>query len=222
MGISASPSASAIAETPCSAPAAAARTFLAREYKFAGPQERIFGLSSDGLRKVEWQDLGRFFPDVEFFYVFRSFDRKLFSLLAVADDCSVSEIDGFKSLERFVKQRGVGAQGSEEQQVFARLLVKMGNVSGVYGGGYADGVGTIHSADDIQFRSHDEKRALEKAALIKPPRIESHDGGFDYHFFSWESRTTMEVLENVLEVDQQNRVRFSWKVVGHDIGMPQE
>lgn len=202
----------------CADQRAVARSYVALRFRFDGANERRLALSDDGLRKVSWDGLDRFFPGASFYYLFQSFERKRFSLLAVTRDCEVLEMEDAKSLEPLLARGGWAITSEAEARRFAFLLLKMANVSGVYGGGYSDGVGMIESNNDIAFRSVEERRALEKLVQIKPPSIELRDGGLCFHFYSWERKTSMEVLENTLECDRYGRVSLKWNVLMHDVG----
>ena len=213
---------SAFCNVGCNDSQGAARTYLTEQFRFPGSPERTFSLSRDGLREAKWRDLGRFFPGVDLFYVFANFERKKFSLLAVGRDCRVVEIHDFRSLNEFLTAQRVASIETANQPDFARLLVRMGKVSGVYGGGYLDGVGTIESAEEIHYRSSEERTTLGLDAFITPPTVTPKGRGFLYHFFSWEGRTTMAVLENTLEWQPETGITFRWKAIRHSVGLPVE
>ncbi len=159
---------------------------------------------------------------MRFYHVVKSFEMEEYSLLAVTGDCAVHAIDSFASLETFVKVRGLPPAKGRDEEALASLLVKIGNVSEVYGHGYSDGAGIIASAEEIQYRSPEEKAWVTKHVSISAPLLTPSDDGFVYRFFSREDLSTTEWLENTLEVHRDGTLKFDWTVLKYDVGLPRE
>jgi len=210
-----------LSSAPCSActhPIETARSYLAEQYHFERENEKILALSETGLREPEWSALKEFFPTEQFYYFHTSFPSRKYALIVVFSDCRTVVLDGIVAVENMLELAPPQLRNPDQAAEYAQLLLRMLNVSGVYGQGYKDGVNMIRRTEDITFSDSEERAQLEETLNILEPSLHLKDGGFSYTFNSWNRKGNGNVYRTTLTYTPPAKLSLDRKLVAPGVG----
>lgn len=195
-----------------------ARSYVSEHVRFDSVSERNLALSQFGLREPSWAESAGLFPGDRFFYFSTSFSSQTFGLVVVDQDCKVMNLGDKSHVEEFLGSRQLHIDDAEEATALATMILRLCHVSAVFGQSYSEGVNIISTLDEVAFTSEDEQQRISALLRVVPPKMELHEDGFTYRFFSWNKLGNGNIYENVLHLDRARHITKSKVLLSSKVG----